>query len=157
MGNLIVGGLYSVKDQYFQDFGRGYWVDNKNEKRPYYYLIEDTDGVHWVIPMSSQINNYKRKISQIEQKRGAGNCLYYHTGKIASIERVFLIGDMFPISQDYIKAPFTISAVHYIVRDKKLKREIRTKAMRYLKLVEQGVMKSRNDIMGIKQALLARK
>lgn len=157
MGNLIVHGLYSVKDQYFKDFKRPYWMDNKNEKRPYYFLLQDKDGIYWVIPMSSQTENYKTKIEREESKRGKGNCIYYHTGMIASIERVFLIGDMFPIDESYIKAPFTIGETHYVVGNKKLNSEIYSKAMRYLRLVEQGVMKSRNDILGIKTVLLNRR
>ena len=97
MTDLILYGLYSIKDSYFSDFKRPYWMDNKNEGRPYYYLLQDSDGVHWVIPLSSQVENYERKIVREEAKRGAGNCIYYHIGKIASAKRVFLIGDMFPV------------------------------------------------------------
>lgn len=154
MGNLIVHGLYSVSDKYFEDFKRPYWMDNKNENRPYYFLLQDKDGIYWVIPMSSQIENYKMKIEREEAKRGKGNCIYYHTGMIASIERVFLIGDMFPINESYIKSPFTIGENHYVVRNKSLNSEIYSKAMRFLRLIEQGVMKSRNDILGIKRVLL---
>lgn len=54
---LVAHGLYTVKDRYFTEFGNGYWVDNKQEGRPYYYLFQDTDGVDWVIPISSQVDN----------------------------------------------------------------------------------------------------
>lgn len=157
MSNLIEHGLYSIKDQYFKDFQRPYWVDNKNEHRPYYYLLKDWDDILWVIPMSTQTENYRAKIAQVEQKRGVGNCVYYHIGKVASIERVFLIGDMFPVDESYIKAPFTIGSVHYISRDKKLNSIIYSKAMRFLKLIDRGVIQSRNDIMGIKKILVNRK
>ncbi len=154
MVNTVAHGLYSIKSKYFQDFKRPFWVDNKNEQRPYYYLLKDKDGISWVIPMSSQVNNYRAKITRVEQKRGEGNCVYYHIGKIANIERVFLIGDMFPVTDDYIKAPFIIGKSHYVVQDRKLNSAIYSKAVRYLKLIESGVMKSRNDIIGIKQVLL---
>ena len=36
---LVAHGLYTVKDRYFTEFGNGYWVDNKQEGRPYYYLF----------------------------------------------------------------------------------------------------------------------
>jgi hypothetical protein len=104
--------------------------------------------------MSSQVENYKRKIAREEQKRGVGNCIYYHIGMVASHERVFLIGDMFPIDSRYIKAPYMIGHQHYISRNKKLNSAIYSKAMRFLKLLEQGVMKSRNDVLGIKRVLL---
>lgn len=157
MDALVLHGLYSVQDKYFSDFKRPYWVDNKNENRPYYYLLKDRDGVDWLIPMSSQTENYRNKIAKVEATRGAGNCIYYHIGEIASKERVFLIGDMFPVEVSYIKAPFTISRTHYIVKNKKLNAEIYSKAMRYLRLVSCGKIHSRNDIIGIKNILLNRK
>lgn len=155
MDSMVEHGLYSVKDKYFLDFKRPYWVDNKNEHRPYYYLLKDKDGIFWVIPMSSQTDNYRLKIERIEQKRGKGNCIYYHIGEVARIERVFLVGDMFPISVEYIKAPFTIGPHHYIVRNQKLNSDLYSKAMRFLKLIESGTIKSRNDIIGIKRVLLS--
>lgn len=157
MSNLVIHGLYSIKDTFFSEFGKGYWVNNKNEKRPYYYLFRDQDGVCWVIPMSTQVDNYRRKIKKVEEKRGEGNCIYYHLGKIANIERVFLIGDMFPIDDTYIKNPFTINSIHYVVKNRKLNDELHRKAMRFIKLVESGAIKSRNDILGIKRVLANRK
>ena len=157
MDHMVEHGLYTVKDKYFQEFRRPYWVDNKNEHRPYYYLLKDKDGILWVIPMSSQVENYRARIQREERKRGSGNCVYYHIGKVANIERVFLIGDMFPVDESYIKDPFMIGQIHYVVRNQSLNAALYSKAMRYLKLIESGVMKSRNDIMGIKRILLNRK
>ena len=154
MPDLILHGLYTIKDNYFVEYGNGYWVDNKNERRPYYYLLEDADGVKWVIPLSSQVENYKNKIAREEAKRGEGNCIYYHIGPVAGRENVFLIGDMFPIDDSYIKTPFRINKIHYISKNKKLNASIYSKAMRFLKLVSGGHIRSRNDIMGIKKQLM---
>ena len=74
-------------------------MDNKNERRPYYYLLKDNDGIEWVVPMSSKVENYTLKIEKEEKKRGKGNCIYYHIGRIAGIARVFLIGDRVPVNQ----------------------------------------------------------
>lgn len=152
---LVEHGLYKVKDRYFTEFGNGYWVDNKQEGRPYYYLFQDTDGVDWVIPISSQVDNYKRKIAKEEKKRGVGKCIYYHIGLVASKERVFLIGDMFPIDERYIKAPYRIRDCHYVSKNKALNTALHRKATKNLLLVERGVTYSRNDIMGIKQKLIS--
>ena len=46
--------------------------------------------------------------------------------------------------------------MHYVVKDKSLNRVIYSKAMRFLNLVESGVIKSRNDILGIKRELLGK-
>lgn len=73
MEGIVEHGLYKIKDQYFADFKREHWIDNKNENRPYYYLLKDTDGVMWVMPLSSQTENYKEKIKKVEEKRGEGS------------------------------------------------------------------------------------
>lgn len=157
MDELVVHGIYLIQDQYFIDFKKPYWMDNKNENRPYYYLVRDADGIDWVIPLSSQTENYRAKINKIEEQRGKGNCIYYHIGKIASTERVFLIGDMFPVNASYIKSAFKIGYQHYIVQNEKLNKAIYSKSMRFLKLVSIGKIKSRNDIMGIKRILISQR
>ena len=86
-------GLYKVKNDYFTDFKNPYWIDNKNENRPYYYAVTDSDGMCWLIPLSSSVENYKAKITKEENRRGVGNCLYYHIGIISGEDRVFIISD----------------------------------------------------------------
>ena len=147
-------GLYTVKDSYFSEFKSAFWVDNKQEKRPYYYCLQDAQGINWLIPLSTQVKNYKAKILKEEKKRGLGNCVYYHIGVVGQKERAFLIGDMFPIADVYIQSSFTIDGVHYIVKNTKLNRSLYSKAMRFLNLVKDGKIKSRNNIMGIKQTIL---
>lgn len=156
MGNLVEHGLYKINPKYFQDFRGKDWKDSKNGNRPYYFAFRDNEGTDWLIPLSNSVELHREKIKKEEAKRGEGNCVYYHIGEIASQERVFLIGDMFPVSDEYIVAPWTLSKQHYVVQNQKLNAEVRSKAMRYLKLVETGVMKSRNDIMEIKRQLNAR-
>lgn len=153
-GNLVLHGLYKVNGQYFVDFKNPYWVDNKNEKRPYYYLFKDSGGVDWMIPLSTQVENYRKKIANIETAHGAGKCIYYHIAPIAGIDRVFLIGDMFPISSKYVKEPFTIKSVPYVLKDSNVNKVIRSKAMKFIKLVSTGKIRSRNNILAIKKKLI---
>lgn len=155
--SVVENGLYTIKDKFFQDYAGEPpypYMHNDKECRPYFYLFKDKDGVLWVIPMSKQVDTYKRKIARIEATRGKGNCIFYHTGIIAGIERAFSIGDMFPVTEEYIKAPFTIGPNHYVVRDEKLLREIRSRAMKFLRLVEQGKVRSDLNIMDTKHRLL---
>ena len=154
MKELEIHGFYTVRDEYFTNFP-GHWDDNKQEKRPFYYLFKDSDGMLWVIPITSQVGNYRRKIEKEEAKYGKGNCIYYYIGKFSSLERVFLIGNMMPITVEYIKSPFTIKSIHYVSRNSKQNAEIHKKAMRYLRMVEQGKIKSRNNILEIKRTLLS--
>ena len=72
-----------------------------------------------------------------EIKRGKGNCIYYHIGKIAGKERVFIISDLFPVTTNYIVKPYTISSIEYIVKNEKMNKEIKRKTLKYLRLLEQ--------------------
>jgi len=46
---------------FFEDMSDPYLKGNKAGNRPPYYCLEDTStGICWMIPLSSQINKYKR-------------------------------------------------------------------------------------------------
>lgn len=155
--SVVESGLYTIKDQFFNDFPNPFYMDNKNERRPYFYLFKDTDGILWMIPMSSRVETYHTKIQKDESKRGKGNCILFYVGTIAGVERAFSICDMFPITEDYINAPFTISKTHYVVKDENLKRAIHSRAQRFLNLVKLGKLYSPLNIMDTKCKLLARR
>lgn len=150
--NIIENGLYSVSDSYFTNFPDRHICDNKNENRPYFVSFIDNDNITWLIPLSSQVNNYKNKIAYYEHKYKI--CLFYHIGKIMGEERAFLIGNMFPITDKYIKKPYTFGGTHYVIGDKQLIKELRKRVKKYLVLVEQGKIKTNIDIMTIRNELL---
>lgn len=147
-------GLYVIKDQYFFDFPDSGWMDNKGEKRPHYYVLEDSDGILWMIPMSTQVDSYRAKIKREEAKRGIGKCIYYHIGMVGGRERVFVISDMFPITEEYILRPYTINNIPYIVKNSQLNAQLHSKATKFIRLVEQKKMHGKHDIVGIKNKLL---
>lgn len=154
--DFVEHGLYIVSDQYFTDFPSKHWMQNKSERRPHYYALKDKSGIIWLIPMSTQVENYKRKIEREEIKRGKGNCIYYHIGKIAGKERVFIISDLFPVTTNYIVKPYTISSIEYIVKNEKMNKEIKRKTLKYLRLLEQHQLSDNNNIIDIKRQLLTK-
>lgn len=148
---IIEHGLYNIKDKYFEDFKCDFMTDNKHENRPFYYCFSDAEGNLWFIPLSSQTEHYQLKIDK-DTKR-YGDCLFYHIGKINGIDRVFLIGNMIPIIEKYIKKPYTISDMHYVVANKKLIKAVQKKAKKYLALIKYGNLTPNIDIMKIKHEL----
>ena len=154
--DIVEHGLYIVSDQYFTDFPSKHWMQNKSERRPHYYALKDKSGIIWLIPMSTQVENYKRKIEREEIKRGKGNCIYYHIGKIAGKERVFIISDLFPVTTNYIVKPYTISSIEYIVKNEKMNKENKRKTLKYLRLLEQHQLSDNNNIIDIKRQLLTK-
>lgn len=149
--DVINYGLYNIKDIYFEDFRSDYFTDNKCENRPHYCTFTDKKGIIWFIPLSTQTEAYAEKIRKDEENHGS--CLFYHIGKINGVNRVFLIGNMFPVTADYIKKPYTIGNTHYVVGNKELIKQIHKKAVRYLTLVEYKKLKPKVDIMKIKAEL----
>lgn len=157
MPGLIVNGLYKLKDDYFREFGNPSMMNNKYESRPYYYIFKDNDNIDWAIPLSSQVENYERKIENEEAKRGKGKCIYYHIGEIGSKKSVFLISDMLPIEEKYIKGPFTIDKRPYVSKNMNQIRAVRSKATRYLNLLQSRVLRDNLGVLKIKATILSRR
>ena len=105
-------GFYIIKDEFFHDMNDPYLKGNKLESRPQYYCFRDTSHeIYWMIPMSSKIKKYEHLIDQrISDGRP---CDILHIAKLdTGSESVFLIQDMFPVTEKYIKRPYTISGNH---------------------------------------------
>lgn len=149
--NIIENGLYTVCDKYFEDFKSEWFCSNKSENRPYFVSFVDKNNIIWLIPLSSQIANYKKKIEEDERKHKI--CLFYHIGKIMGEERVFLIGNMFPVTDEYIKKPYTFSGIHYVIKNGYLVKELKKRARKYLVLAEQGKLNPNVDILSIRKKL----
>lgn len=149
---IVEHGLYLVKDEYFQRFPSKTWMWNKKEQRPHYYAVKIEDLL-WMVPMSTKTEKYKEKISKVEGKHGKGNCVYYHTGVIAGIERAFIISGMLPVTPEYIAKTYDVNQKPYVVQDKRLNRQLRSKVIRYIRLLEQGELKDQNNILQIRQTL----
>ena len=96
-------GFYIIKEQFFEEMNEPYLKGNKKENRPHYYCFEDEDtGIYWMIPLSSKIEKY-RKIMEKREIKGK-SCDILHILRLDDKrESVFLIQDMFPITEKYIE------------------------------------------------------
>ena len=154
---LIQYGFYKLKDRYFTDFpspGKRY-TDNKSENRPYYLAFEDANGIIWLLPISSKVEKYKAKIKEDEKR--FGECLTCHIIRFMGEERAVLIGNMIPVTQEYIKGEFTIGKRHYVVRDETAIKAIRKRCSRYLSLVRAKKLHPVVDILATERTLINRK
>ena len=149
--------FYIIKDDFFKKFNDPYLKGNKTENRPHYFCFkDDAEGLFWVIPMSSRVEKYKRIMEQKELQHKP--CDIVHVCKIVNgKESVFLIQDMFPITNEYILRPYTINNVELkLVRENDIK-IIHQKAKRILNLIERGkqFLPCQVDTMKIKKELLS--
>ena len=150
---MVVNGLYKIDIKYYHDFPNENHIQLKSG-RPFYYAIQDNRGVFWLVPLSTQVANYKDKISKVEQKRGKGKCLIYHIGIVTGQEMVFRICDMIPVTEEYIAGEFVKYGKHYVIQQESLIKELTRKSRDYIKQLEIGRMHSRMGGVSIREKLL---
>lgn len=146
-------GVYLISDAYFQKFPSAAWMQNKNQTRPHYYAVQDPSGLYWMVPMSSKVDKYRSKIQSEESKYGVGNCVYYHVGKVHGRDSAFVISGMLPITEQYILRPYEMLGAPVIVQNVQLNRQLRSRVVRYLRLLEQHRLRDENHVLNIRRIL----
>ena len=131
-------GFYIIKDSFFEYVDDPYLKGNKEGNRPHYYCFQDSDGLYWMIPLSSRVEKYKKIM---DKKLQAGKpCDIIHIVKLDDDrESAFLIQDMFPITEDYIEREYTIAGNHLMLTSEHSVRAIETKAKKVLGLLKRGI------------------
>ena len=121
---MVERGFYIIKDRFFKEMNDPYLKGNK----PHYYCFkEEKTGLYWMIPLSSRIDKYKRIINKKTSK--GRQCDILHIMKLDNgKESVFLIQDMFPITDEYIERTYTIANNHLTITSEHSAREIEKKA-----------------------------
>lgn len=148
-------GLCVLSDRYFEQFKmfcHNRNMDNKSEKRPYYLAVRG-DDIMWLVPLSSKVDKYTLAIERYEQKHGKGNCIFYYIAKIKRKDSVFLIGDVIPVTEEYIKKPFTVGGKPFVIENTHIIKQIKSRLSRYLTLVRAGKLSPAVDILGIEKEL----
>ena len=132
-------GFYMIKDSFFEVMSDPFLKGNKQGNRPHYYCFEDDEsGIYWIIPLSSRVSKYK-KIIEKKEKTGK-KCDILHIAKLDNDkESVFLIQDMFPITEDYIEREYTISGNHMVLSSEHTINDINKKAKKIKAMIKRGV------------------
>jgi len=136
---LKKAGFYIIRDQFFTDMADPYLKGNKNENRPHYYCFEDSgNGIYWMVPLSSRIEKYQKIIDKWESRGRPCDTLHIailDNGK----KNVFLLQDMFPITEEYVEREYTVAGNHLMVTSEKTRREIERKAKKVVGMLKRGV------------------
>lgn len=146
---ITESGLYVIKQSYFDRFADRGLMWNKNG-RPNYYAWRDKSGVIWMVPLSTQVEKYKAKHNEI---LGHGKQSFFAFGSIGGQERVFLIWNMFPVTEHYIDHAYTVNGKPYIVKREETVREVEVLAKKYITMVQKGFIKGRAVIDIYKELL----
>ena len=132
-------GFYIIKDKFFEDMSDPYLKGNKSGNRPHYYCFEDgRTGIYWMIPLSSRIDKYKRIMEK--KKKDGKPCDIIHIAKLDdSRESVFLIQDIFPITEEYIDREYTIAGNHLMLTSEHTVKDIEKKAKKVINMLKHGI------------------
>lgn len=139
------GCFYFINDQYFVDFECKELPLNKSTKeenlhdRPCFYAIKGSEeNIYWMIPISSKIEKFKRLYNDKIKKYGKCDTIIF--GIVKDCNAAFLIQNMFPVTQEYIREEYRDLKTKKSVRiDFKIEQEIKKKACRVLSLERKGV------------------
>ena len=150
-------GFYIIDDKFFTNFNDSYLKGNKKENRPHYCCIKDKtdDRLFWVIPLSSRVEKYRAIINKRIQNNK--RCDILHIIKIANTENVFLIQDMFPITDKYIKREYTICGKPLVLINENDRTIIKDKSYRILNMIERKIrfLPTQVDALKIKNKLIS--
>ena len=139
------GYFYFIKDCYYDKVQDKELMKNKENgnKRPYFYCFRDMmiDYLYWFIPISSKVSKYKeiynKKVQKQLENKKKTNVDTLVFGKVNNKERVFLIQNMFPITENYISDTYSRNNVPVRI-SYELQQEIETKANKVFALVRRG-------------------
>lgn len=156
MADFVSGRLYFIKDEFFEIVGERYLKTNKGDtQRPHYYAFRDSSTeLLWVIPCSSQIEEYKQILAD-KEKNGKKHD-HIQIIKVSGIEQAFLFQDMFPMIEKYIKNPYIKQNAFMEIRDPKKVQAIEKNAKEIIKLMRHGVRftPTQPDSMRIEKLML---
>ena len=159
---MINGHFYYITDQYFIDFPDKYLMKNKetvngqSHDRPCYYAFKDENtGIYWMIPISSQTHKFRNIYNTKMQKYHKCDTILF--GNVLGHEKAFLIQNMCPISEEYVKNEYMDSAANVPVRiDGAFEKELLAKAKKILVLQRKGSKFIFPDVLNIEKQLIAK-
>ena len=151
-------GFYVIRDKFFEDFPDPYLKGNKEERRPHYFAFKDKKThLMWMIPLSSRTAKYQGIISKRKYFHKPNDTLHIcelDNGRAS----VFLLQDMFPITEEYIQGEYMIDDNPLTLTSDAEAEIIHQKAMRILNLIHRNVAftPTQPDVLSIENVLLER-
>ncbi len=157
---MTPGHFYFLNDKYFVDFNDDKLMQNKEmldgeeHNRPCYYGFKDENtGLFWMIPVSSQVEKFRKYYDEKVEK--FGRCDTIKFGYVLGHEKAFLIQNMCPITQEYVMNEYIDSKNNTPVRiNIGLERSLIRSAKRILSLQRRGFHLIFPDVLSIEKELL---
>ena len=150
---IKTGYLYHIKDDFFDIVNDENLMTNheRGKKRPTYFTIKDKD-ILWFIPLSSNVNKYKRIIDN--KIKIFGRCDTILIRNILGKESAILLQNAFPTLEKYIDHVHLTNNGEPARVIPSLKKEILLYFNYLMKLKNNGIDLFFTDIDKIKKIML---
>lgn len=155
------GNLYFIKDEYFKDFPEDALCENKEtiggvtHGRPCFFAFKDKETeVFWMVPISSKVTKYKEIYNRKMERNGKCDTIVF--GEVLGHEKAFLIQNMCPIAEHYVREEYWHEGKPVRV-ERKTEQEIISKTKKILKLTRKGIKILFTDVLAIEEKLLKEK
>ncbi len=157
---MIQGHFYFLKEDYFNDFPdpaimkNKEKIDGKTHNRPCYYAFRDSStGLYWVIPISSKIAKFQKVYNSKTKLNGRCDTLVF--GDVMGSQKAFLIQNMCPVTDDYIKNEYIDATSSKPVRiSPELEKKVNQSAKLVLGLKRRGYKVIFPDVLSIEKKLI---
>ena len=154
--------FYFLTDQYFLDFPDPFLMNNHEtidgirHDRPCFYAFQDPNTkLYWMIPLSSKVSKFQR-VFQAKIARN-GRCDTIVFGYVLGQKKAFLIQNMCPIDDSYIRNEYLDGSNNPVRITGNLERELESKAIKVLNLQRKGKRLIFPDVLLIEKKLLEKR
>ena len=159
---MVTGNFYYLKDSYYNKFPNCNLIGNKSDDgdekhdRPCFYAFKDPNhDIYWMIPFSSQVNKYRGYYNQKMQKYHRCDTIAF--GDVLGHQKAFLIQNMCPITDEYVKNEYIDSRANIPVRiDGAFEKDLIAKAKKVLALQRKGHKLIFPNVLDIESKLIAK-
>ncbi|MCL1808119.1 MAG: hypothetical protein FWG31_10535 [Oscillospiraceae bacterium] len=143
---FIMDAFFTIHDKDRKLMRNKETVDGKEHDRPCFYAFPDRKNplILWCVPVSSKVDKYLRIVNhKIEKQQGKGikrpKCNTIRFGEVMGVKKAFLIQNMFPVIEKYIKEIYINRLTQEAVRiPRHIERDIISHSGEVLRLVRSG-------------------
>jgi len=153
------GRFCFLADQYYKDFPDEYLMHNKEavdgvlRDRPCFFVFRDSEipEISWLVPISSNHTKYKALYDKKVERYKRCNTIRF--GEVLGKQAAFLIQNMCPVTENYIREVYVDKNGVAIQIDGRISQDVITNAREVLAISKRGAKIVFPDVNAIHKAL----
>jgi hypothetical protein len=157
---LTEGNFYFIEDQYFIDFPDPLLMKKKeliagqpHDRACFFAFTGDSGGIFWMVPFSSNLDKYKTVYHAKLSKYGKCDTIAF--GNVLGYQKAFLIQNMCPLINKYVKNEYMDSNFVPVQLDGAFEKKLVQMGKMVLSLERQGKKIIFPDVLAIEKKLLS--